>query len=100
MFLTVFVGDACEAPALVSRVVVVANVFIRISLVVVEGVAGGSGARVDREIHSGPRGELGRLPACHFVRERNSVARIRTQIGMRLEVGKRRCDLGGTREET
>ncbi len=37
----------------------------------------------------GPRRELGRLPACYFVCERNSVVRIRTQIGMSLEVPKR-----------
>ena len=54
---------------------------------------------MDREIHSGPRGELGRFPAYYFVRERNAVARIRAQVGMRFEPGKRRGDLGGTREE-
>ena len=59
-----------------------------------------SGARVDREIHPCPGGELGRLPACHLVCERNAVTRIRTQIGMSLEVGKRGCDLRGPREET
>ena len=47
----------------------------------------------------GPRRELGRLPACYFVCERNSVVRIRTQIGMSLEVPKRLCHLGGSREE-
>jgi hypothetical protein len=32
----------------------------------------------DRDIQSSPRRKLGRLPACYFVCERNSVGRIRT----------------------
>src|SRR5258708_25966087 len=52
-----------------------------------------------REIHSGPRREPGRLPACYFVGERNSVVRIRTQVRMRLEVTEHLCYLGGPRKE-
>ena len=48
-----------------------------------------------REIHSCPRRELGRLPAGYSVGERNAVVRIRTQIGMSLEVTERICQLGG-----
>jgi hypothetical protein len=54
---------------------------------------------VDREIHSSPRRELGRLLARYFVGECNSVAHIRTQVGMSLEPGEHRYDLGGPREE-
>src|SRR6266513_3516402 len=55
---------------------------------------------LSREIHSGPRCELGRLPACYFVCERNSVGRIRTQVGMRFEVPEHRGDLRSSREES
>jgi hypothetical protein len=63
-----------------------------------------TGAPVDlsclyREIHSGPRREVGRLPARYFVCERNSVVRIRTQVGVRLEVTQHLCYLGGHGEE-
>ena len=68
-------------------------------MVVGGGAKARLGARVDREIHSGPRGELGRLPARYFVRERNSVTRIRAQVGVSFEPRKRRGDLGSTREE-
>jgi hypothetical protein len=37
------------------------------------------------------RRKLGRLPACYFVCERNSVVRIRTQVGMKLEILERLC---------
>jgi hypothetical protein len=40
---------------------------------------------LDRDIQSSPRRKLGRLPACYFVCERNSVGRIRTQVGVRFE---------------
>src|SRR6266511_3475724 len=55
---------------------------------------------LDRDIQSSPRRKLGRLPACYFVRERNSVGRIRTQVGMRFEVPEHRGDLRSSREET
>src|SRR5439155_9103562 len=50
--------------------------------------------------HLGPRRELGRLPACYLVRERNSVGRIRTQIGVSLEVAEHCGDLRSSREES
>jgi len=53
-----------------------------------------------RKIHLGPRRELGRLPACYFVRERNSVGRIRTQVGMSFPVTEHLCQLGGSREKS
>jgi hypothetical protein len=45
-----------------------------------------------REILSGPRRKLGRLPARYSVGERNLAVGIRTQVGMRLEVTERTCD--------
>ena len=54
---------------------------------------------LSRKIHSGPRCELGRLTACYFVCERNSVERILTQVGMSLPVTEHRCHLGATREK-
>src|SRR6202023_276965 len=54
---------------------------------------------LDWEIHSSPRRELARLPARYFVCERNFVVRIRTQVGMSLEVAKHLCQLGGPRKE-
>src|ERR1700730_14848722 len=44
------------------------------------------------------RRKLGRLPACYFVCERNSVVRIRTQVGMKLEILERLCRFSGPRE--
>src|SRR6266446_10615181 len=55
---------------------------------------------LDRDIQSSPRRKLGRLPACYFVCERNSVGRIRTEIGMCLEILEHGCDLRGRREES
>ncbi len=55
---------------------------------------------LDRDIQSSPRRKLGRLPACYFVCERNSVGRIRTQVGMRFEVPEHRGDLRSSREES
>src|SRR5882724_5294231 len=54
---------------------------------------------LSRKIHLGPRRELGRLPACYCVRERNSVGPIRTQIGVSLEVAEHCGDLRSSREE-
>src|SRR5437867_12595439 len=45
-----------------------------------------------------PRRELARWPAGDSVCERNSVGRIRTQVGMRLEVIEHLCHLGGSRK--
>src|SRR6267378_8016963 len=53
---------------------------------------------LDREIHSSPRRKPARQPACDLVCERNSVVRIRSQVGMSLEVTERLCDLGGSRK--
>src|SRR5438105_3132374 len=39
-----------------------------------------------RETHACPRRKLGRLPAGYSVGERDSVVRLRTQVGVRLEV--------------
>src|SRR5205809_864933 len=55
---------------------------------------------LDRDIQSSPRRKLGRLPACYFVRERNSVGRIRTQVGMSFPVTEHLCQLGGPREKS
>src|SRR5260370_38498271 len=57
---------------------------------------------LDRETHGCPRRKLGRLPAGHFVCERNLIGRIRTQVGMRFPVtehlGNFVCPRKGTRE--
>jgi len=45
-----------------------------------------SGRSLRHEIHSSPHRELCRLPACDFVCERNLVARIGTQVRVRLKV--------------
>src|SRR5713226_1013258 len=50
---------------------------------------------MNRHIHSSPRRQLARLPAGYLVCERNSVVRIRTQVGMSLEVTERLGHLGG-----
>src|SRR5437867_4395386 len=55
---------------------------------------------LNREIQSSPRRKLGRLPACYFVCEGNSVGRIRTQVSMSLEVTKPLCHPGGPRKES
>jgi hypothetical protein len=39
------------------------------------------------------------LSASYFVRERNFVVRILTQVGVRFEVAEHLCHLGGPREE-
>src|SRR5260370_24194975 len=52
-----------------------------------------------QEIDPSPRRNIGRLPACYFVCERNSGVRIRTQVCMSLDVTKRLCHLGGPRKE-
>src|SRR5438132_4753438 len=64
-----------------------------------------TGAPVDlsclyREIHSGPRRKLGRLPAGYFVGELNSAVQIRAQVRMSLEITQHLRDLGGPREES
>src|SRR4029077_8234501 len=55
---------------------------------------------LNRDIQSCPRRKLGRLPACYFVRERNSVGRIRTQVGMNFPVSEHLCQLGGPRKQS
>src|SRR5438128_973787 len=55
--------------------------------------------RMNRHIHSCPRRQLARLPAGYLVCERNSVVRIRTQVGMSLEVPERLCHLNSPRKE-
>src|ERR1700693_1236191 len=79
-------------------------IFIKVSLLACVLCVIETGAPVDlsclyREIHSGPRREVGRLPARYFVCERNSAVRIRTQVGVRLEVTQHLCYLGGPGEE-
>src|ERR1700730_5695530 len=79
-------------------------IFIKLSFLACGTLCNGTGAPVDlsclyREIHAGPRREAGRLPARYFVGERNSVVRIRTQVGVRLEVTHHLSYLGGPGEE-
>jgi len=52
------------------------------------------------EIHSSPHRELCRLPACDFVCERNLVARIGTQVRVRLKVTEHFGLTGGSRERS
>src|SRR5260370_11303774 len=52
------------------------------------------------EIHLCPRRELCRLPACDFVCERNLVARIGTQVRVRLKVIEHFRYFGGSSKET
>src|SRR5712671_3889210 len=43
---------------------------------------------LNREIHSGPRRKLARLPARYLVGERNLVVGIRPQVGVNLPVAE------------
>src|SRR6266513_1560734 len=52
------------------------------------------------EIHSSPRRELCRLPACELVCERNLTARIGNYVRVRLKVTKHFRYLCGPRKET
>src|SRR5258706_15420114 len=55
---------------------------------------------LDRDIQSSPRRKLGRLPAYYLVCERNSIGRIRTQVGMNFPVIEHLCQLGGPWKES
>src|SRR5258708_6058817 len=54
---------------------------------------------LNRDIQPSPRRKRGGLPAGYFVCERNSVVRIRTQVGMRFPVTEHLRHLGGSRKE-
>src|SRR4029077_3366790 len=52
----------------------------------------------DREIHPGPRRELGRFMPSYPVRERNLLVGFRTEIRVSLEIAEHLGHLGGPRE--
>src|SRR5258708_13791340 len=51
-----------------------------------------------RKIHSRPLRKPGRSLACYLVCKRNSIIRIRSQVGISFEVPERLCRLGGSRK--
>src|SRR3979490_1383602 len=59
-----------------------------------------SGVELFGKILPSPGRKPGRFPACYFVCESNLSGRIRTQVGMRLEVPEHRSDLRSSREES
>src|SRR3989442_5218842 len=64
------------------------------------GVSGMDSRSLNRKIRLRPRREFRGLAFCDLVRERDSVGRIRTEIGMSLEILEHGCDLGGPWEES
>src|SRR5437667_11873648 len=59
------------------------------------GVSGMDSRSLNRKTRLCPRREFRGLASCDLVRERDSVGRIRNEIGMSLERLDQGCDRGG-----